>query len=281
MTKSMLPSPDLMRIFGLSSPVFVEETNIAYVWKATRTDKTFAALKLYKAETMGNEGAGIAFLKALDGVGAARVYADRANAVVTEWLGGPSLGDLTRRGDDERATTELVAIANVIHGQGKGAMRALQPLNGWFDALFRLKFGARLPADARQNLQRAQVLARRLLADQSDICALHGDLHQDNIRLGARGYCSFDAKGLVGDRAYEVANAFRSPKGAEQLIRDPACIRRRAAIWGAGLGVAHLRLLEWAAAKTALSISWRSGPTLEFDPEFDLLDVQLGVLGDY
>lgn len=269
-----------MRTFDLSSPVFITETNIARVWKTTRADGTFAALKIYKDETMGNESAGLAYLTALGGVGAAEVYGHGPAAMVTEWLDGPSLGDLTRRGDDDQATAELVAVANTIHGQRAGDTAALQPLDGWFDALFKLEFSAGLPSVSKRNMQRAQALARRLLAEQTEICALHGDLHHDNIRRGVRGYCAFDAKGLVGDRAFEVANAFRNPNGAERLIRDPEMIRRRAAVWGDGLGASSRRLLEWAAAKTALSISWRSGPLLDRDEDLDLLEVQLGVLDD-
>lgn len=269
-----------MRRFSLTSPVFTAETKIARVWKTTQADGSFAALKVYHADTMGNEGPGFAFLKALEGASAAKVYAHSANAAVIEWLDGPSLGDLVRSGQEQVAMTELAGVATRIQSSDLSAASGLQRLDDWFSALFSLEFSAALPRQSREDVSQAQSLARRLLAAQGSPQALHGDLHHDNVRLGARGYCAFDAKGVVGDPAYELANAFRNPHGADDLIRDPAHIRACAICWGGAMGVAPRRMVEWAAAKTALSIAWRSGGVLADDRELELLAIQLGIIDD-
>jgi len=100
-----------------------------------------------------------------------------------------------------------------------------------------------------------------------------GDLHHDKARLAEDSYLAFDAKGVVGDRAYELANAFRNPKGVEALVRDPARIERLLAQWSLGFRVAPERLLDWAVAKCALSIAWQAGTDLSGDSDLDLLEV--------
>ena len=92
-----------------------------------------------------------------------------------------------------------------------------------------------------------------------------------------RGFCAFDAKGVLGERAYELANAFRNPAGAAELLRDPARQRARAASWSAAFGVDRARLRYWAAVKCALSIAWRSGGRVGADAEFDLLSCLLAL----
>ncbi len=227
---------------------------------------------------MGNEGPGFAYLKALGGSGAAKVYAQTTDAAVIEWLSGPSLGDLARSGQDKAAMAELAVVATRLQSNDLPSIPGLQRIEDWFGALFSLEFSAALPIQTRETVAHAQVLAHRLLANQSNRQTLHGDLHHDNVRLGARGYCAFDAKGVIGDRAYELANAFRNPRGAEALIRDPARIKACAACWGDAMGVAPRRMLEWAAAKTALSIAWRNGAVLKDDAELDLLAIQIDLI---
>ena len=95
--------------------------------------------------------------------------------------------------------------------------------------------------------------------------------------LGARGYCAFDAKGVLGERCYELANAFRNPKGAPILARDPVRIRFLADLWSQSFSVDRRRLLEWASVKSVLSIAWRSGAELKQDDELDLLATLVGI----
>ncbi|MBL4813394.1 MAG: hypothetical protein JKX69_13820, partial [Rhodobacteraceae bacterium] len=123
----------------------------------------------------------------------------------------------------------------------------------------------------RRDIVFCQQTAQNLLANQIDIRPLHGDLHHDNIRLGARGYCAFDAKGVLGERAYELANAFRNPKGAEKIVTAPERVVSLAQSWSQAFDVDQQRLLQWAMVKVALSISWRCNGKLKHDGEFALL----------
>ncbi len=95
-------------------------------------------------------------------------------------------------------------------------------------------------------MHRARTLAADLLAKQSDLRPLHGDFHHDNIKRGARGYLAFDAKGVIGDRAFELANAFRNPLGADVTVQNPRRINHIAQLWGQAFEVPSSRLLSWA-----------------------------------
>ena len=267
----MKPPAEILSEYQLSNPNFVGKTHIANIWKVQTASGACAALKLYHKPDMGAERAGFTVMSALNGVAAANVLAIGQNIALTEWLDGPSLGDLTRNGQDNEATRHLGETAAKMHRHLPRTVADLPNLRRWFRALETLEFADECPAPAKHNLQAAQTLARHLLKTEHNIRPLHGDLHHDNIRLGPRGYAAFDAKGLIGERAFELANAFRNPKGAEALLRNPVRIRHLAAQWSQSFEVDAQRLLHWAAAKCALSIAWRSGGVAKSDPEFDLL----------
>jgi len=279
MAASETPALHLLESFGVSAPRFVDRTAIATVWQVARADGTPAALKAWHGGDLRNEGPGLDLMAAWDGAGAARIYGRQGGAVLMEWLGGPSLGDMTRAGDDETAARILADVANALQAARPQVPPGLPRLSDWFQALFALDFDPACPPQARRDLEACRAQAQALLATEGDVRPLHGDLHHDNVRRGARGYLAFDAKGLLGERAYELANAFRNPKGAEALLREPGRIQVRADIWSATFGVDRSRLLQWAAAKCALSIAWRAKGRLRGDRELDLMGLLAGLAG--
>lgn len=270
--------PETLALHSVSSPRLVDETGIAWILQVRRQNGQFAALKIYKKPTMGNESEGFSFLTALGGRAAAHVYGVTERSALIEWLDGPSLGDLTRSGRDEAAAAELVNVANDIHSVPVRHTGNLPNLVDWFDALFPVEITPECPEVAHKNMMRCQSLARQLLGNQADVRPLHGDLHHDNIRLGTRGYCAFDAKGVFGDRTYELANAFRNPKGASDVVGDPARFHYLADLWSDRFKVDRVRLMQWAAVKSALSIVWRGSGVVSTDSEFDMLDVFVSAL---
>lgn len=251
----MKPSDNLLADFGVNTPIFVAETSIATIWKVNYNED-FAALKIYKNANTQDEWQGFGLLKALAGQGAALVYQLGHGAALIEWLEGESLGDLSRRGCDNVATTELGRVANTIHASN--ARANLRTLEATFDALMTLKICAAWSHEEKSLMTTAQSLAVAHITNQIDMRALHGDLHHDNIKLTARGYVSFDAKGIIGDRAYDVANAFKNPVNAPEIYGDPRRITRLAESLGAIMDIAPKRLLGWATAHCALSIAWTS-----------------------
>ncbi|MFW8636952.1 aminoglycoside phosphotransferase family protein [Cribrihabitans pelagius] len=271
MTATAKPSDALLEEFGVSDPAFLTETPIARLWRVTRGCGGPAVLKVYRGRGSGGEAAGFGYLRDAPQAQAVRIYAVSTNAALIEWLPGPSIGDTARSGDLAGADRLLLQTARALHAGASGAEASFLPLEERFSALRAFQPRSLPGGRLRDGLERGRGLALHLLATQTDTCALHGDLHHENVRLGARGYCAFDAKGLRGERAYELANAFRHPRGCTRGLQDPDVIRRRADQWSAGLGCSAKRLLAWAAAKCALSVVWRHSEPAETDPETDLL----------
>ncbi|GLQ16288.1 aminoglycoside phosphotransferase family protein [Maritalea porphyrae] len=261
---------------NLSNATFVEETNIAQIWRVVQSNGEAAALKIYHNESMRDDAFGFAFLKLCDGQASAKVIYVAEKVGLTEWLEGPSLGNMVRAGQDKEASFKLVEVANKLHAVQINVPDRFPDLHSLFGTLHKLQFASDVPKREAQLLSCARELSKELLETQQNICALHGDLHHDNIRLGTRGYCAFDARGVVGEKTFELANAFRNPKGAQRIVFDPERIRYLAQIWSERFAVDRRRLLQWAAAKCALSIAWRSKGMFESDGEIELLALLLG-----
>ncbi|MEP2718010.1 aminoglycoside phosphotransferase family protein [Pseudophaeobacter sp.] len=261
-----------MTRFQVTRVLSLVEVPRARIWQVETQRYGTAALKLYTSGNMGNEAMGFPFLAAINGP-AARIYQITPDAVLMEWLDGPSLGDIARSGEEASADRTLAVVALEVHHQTRELeIPGLLPLAHWFQALRSPTSDLALSPQQRNLMCMAQNLAEELLASQLDICPLHGDLHHENIRLGPRGFCAFDAKGIFGERCYELANAFRHPKGPAGPQPDAEKIRQRAQLWGQVFEVPPKRLLQWASAKCALSLVWRAGPNLSQDPELQLLE---------
>ena len=262
----MIPPADVMRRYDLRDPKFVAETGIAHVWQVHMGNGDLAALKIYKDDDPKGEDIGFRLIQSLDGAGVVKVYHFAHSVAVMEWLDGPSLAELSRSGDDDRANAILIEVADALHQ--RPTQIDLPTLADQFTPLFERKVSG--------NLFRAQEIARSLIGNQIEIKMLHGDLHHDNIKDSARGYLAYDAKGVIGDRAYELANAFQNPLGAEALVHDPARARRMANTWAQHWNTSPKRLLSWAVAHCALSITW--GWDGDEQTHLNLLDMLCGVL---
>lgn len=265
-TGKSLPADDRLAqrlaAFSAHSPVRLARTGLATLWRVTLTDGRGAVLKLYHRKGMGNERAGLAYLQACGGRGAVRVLGQTADSVLLEALEGPLLGDLSRAGRDAAANACLAELAARLHARVR-RVAGLAAVDAWFDRLFALRPGPGCPMALAADMGRAAAMARRLLDTTPCRRPLHGDLHHDNVILTDEGPKAFDAKGVLGDPGFELANAFRTPADGPAALRDPARARALARLAAAHLGVDETRLLAWAAAKCALSIAWRAGGRLD------------------
>lgn len=256
MTSRREPPAQVLVQFNVHTPVFSAQSGIATVWKVQRHDGKPAALKVYLNDDLKDERPGFSLLHRLNGKGAAKLYNVEGGAVLLEWLDGPSLGDLTRNGQDAKANRHLIKTACKIHSAEIQAPADLHNLTDWFADLHNSSPPSNWPAKTRHNMARAHALSKTLLANQTDIRPLHGDLHHDNIKRSTRGYLAFDAKGVIGARAFELANAFKNPIGAATTVHNPRRIRHLAQSWGQAFQVTPHHLLSWACAYCALSFTW-------------------------
>jgi streptomycin 6-kinase len=236
-----------------------------------RRDDRRAVLKLWPQGHAGNEAAGVRLMQAWAGPHMVAILGAGPDSVLMEALDGPSLGDLSRQGRDAEACRLLADTARALHA-GRPQLADLPTVGVWFERLFALPLGT-CPASVRRDMTRAQALARDLIATTAQPVPLHGDLHHDNVILTATGPKAFDAKGLTGDPAFELANAIRNPKGIPATVRDPGRIAACLDTYADALDVSRHRLAGWAAAKCAHSIAMRGQP--DTDPEADLLSALL------
>lgn len=257
----------------LSDPQEVARTALAQVWTVRQRSGAPAALKLYHRGHPGNERDGLAWLAAVGPELSCGVIhaAPEAGAALFGWLDGPPLGDLARAGREAEASDLLARLAGASFRHAFPAKFHPIALPDYAAKLFALRIAGECAPSLRADMRRAIRLAETLFRDSAALRPLHGDLHHDNVILTGAGPRAIDAKGVFGPRPYELANAFRNPRGMGPALRDPATIRARAACWAAASGVTPAEMLHWAAAKCALSIAWRSGGLLTGDPEADLL----------
>lgn len=266
-----------LKKWQLADPRLVADTGAARVWRVRRADGSAAALKLYRRADRGNEAPGCRLLAAWRNRGAVAILAEDRRAVMMEWLEGPTLGDHARAGDVADALTLLAETARNLHAAPIVEVSRLRSLEQVFAPLFDVGFADQCTRPLQADMRRAIALAQGLLQTQPGHRPLHGDLHPDNVILTSSGPRVIDAKGYFGDPAFELANALRHPKGMPDLVREVGQIFACLDLYAAAMNVSRARLARWAAAKCALSICWRSGGSVESDPEADLLRLFLSV----
>ena len=70
---------NLLTRLGIERPHHVTQTPIASIWRVTRADGSYAALKCYFQDDLQDEAPGFDLLTAQNGIGAAKIYT-RSNA---------------------------------------------------------------------------------------------------------------------------------------------------------------------------------------------------------
>lgn len=208
------------------------------------------------------------------GTGAARILDIHEQMILMEWLDGSSLGDLARTGHDEEAVDLLCDVAMALHRPRPAPLPLLENLDERFRPLFTSRADD-WPLSHRNHFRGAIELAHHLLATTATRLPLHGDFHHDNIIGSPRGWLAIDAKGLIGDPAYEFGNVFRNPFGGDALVKRPERIDRVAARISARLHLDRARILQWAAAHSALSACWDRAAGNPYDWDLTMLPLLL------
>ncbi len=269
---------EVIRRWGLAELCPLTETGAAWLWRATSARHGACVVKRYKRGDPGNEAAGLVYLRGIGPDLAVEVLEQTRDTLLMRYLPGPLLGDLSRSGRDDEATQKLADVARGVLQVNGAVGPQLTPLQDNCAALLSLKIAPECPSPLAADMRHAAQIMQHLLSTQSTLRPLHGDLHHDNVIETSDGPRVIDAKGVLGDPGYELANAMRNPKGAEPLLEDPHLLMRRARVWSAAAEVPLDRFLQWSAAKCALSIAWRAKGALHNDKEAPLLRRVLDLL---
>jgi streptomycin 6-kinase len=209
-----------------------------------------AMLKVFKPNSDERDGSD--YLKYVDGQGAVRVLAaDEASLLMERAVGTRSLVAMVLGGQDIEAAEILAGMIAELHAHRTQPFpRSLVPLDRRFESL--LKRAAEQPL-----LNLSASIAASLLATQSDVLPLHGDLHHANVLdAGVRGRLAIDPKGLIGERTYEAANLLCNPWPHGEIVHNAERMSRLAELYAARLTLDARRVLAYALAHTGLSASW-------------------------
>jgi len=185
-----------------------------------------------------------------DGEGAARVYAQHANAMVLERATGKrSLMHMALNGQDDEATRILCAALARLHAPRPSMPPTLVPLAPWFKSL-------RLAAEQHGGAYSLSLSsAEALLADPQDVVVLHGDMHHDNVLdFGPRGWLAIDPKRVTGERGFDYANLICNPE--LPTAADPQRFHRQIDVVVEAAGLERRQLLQWVMAFAGLSAAW-------------------------
>jgi streptomycin 6-kinase len=241
--------------WSLSRATPIADTPTSILYKVEQNGQKSAAVKILKPGAGDAEKRGLDLLAWYCGEGAVTVFDATDDAVFMEWVEGPTLGEPARNGRDDDATEALGHVVQLLHKPRETTPEKLVPLRQHFESLFTADRSA-WPPTARDLYARSVGIALGLFDRPAAVVPLHGDLHHDNILSSGRGWLAIDPKGLLGDPAYEVANAFLNPAGATKVAADPVRIAHMADSFAARLGFNRKRILAWASAHAALSACW-------------------------
>lgn len=266
-----------LRRWSLSDASQLADTRTSNVYRVNRGDGSPAVLKILKPYG-ADEIRGVHAMRWYAGGGSVEIYDCTSTQILMEWLPGRTLGDAVRAGDDGIATEELCNLVRQLHRPRDAVLPSdLMALEHQFRPLLEGGFDL-WPPETRRLGERARQIARDLLGSMTDIVPLHGDLHHDNVMQSERGWQVIDAKGLIGDPAYDVSNTFRNPEGAGNLAGSPARAEYLVTTFANRLGYDRKRMLGWAIGHSALSIFWLGDKVDDFKCDLAMIPLLITLL---
>ena len=247
--------PALPAGWDVDNPKLLSDGIGGRVWRVTLADGQPAALKQASILAQKEVPGGNDFLRWIDGDGAVHLLDEHGDRSLLEWAGERTLlAHLEDHGDD--AATEIAAdVVTRLHApRDMPPPASLTTLTDNFASLF-VKAELDRRDGRRSQFVEAAGVADRLLANQRDVRPLHGDIHHENILYGARGWLAIDAKGVLGDPAFDIANLFYNPVESELRTSEARAVSM-ATILAEKLRCDIGKVLDYALAFSALSASW-------------------------
>ena len=209
---------------------------------------------MLKIALVDEEVRGAALLRWWAGRGAAPVLEqDERATLLARATGTRDLAAMVASGADAEVTGILVGTALALHERPAPSARdgvQLVPLRRWFRDLLTTD------SDDPVLLQAAGIAEHALTTTMpEDVVALHGDIHHGNVLDFGDRWAAIDPKGLIGHRAFDVANILCNPTEAAALGNLTA---RLNAI-GRQANIPPVVLSQWTIAWCGLSLVWSRG----------------------
>ena len=197
-------------------------------------------------------------LRHFDGRGAVRLLdadAERGALLLERAVPGTPLSTL----DDDHEATRIAATVMRRLWRPPPSGHAFPTVAQWAAGLqkYRERFAGTTGPLPTRLVSKAEALMADLLRSAAEPVLLHGDVHHFNIvSAGPARWVAIDPKGVVGERAYEVARFLHNPPGV--LTRPDAArlVRQRVDAMAEVLDLDPQRVLAWGFCKTLLSAWW-------------------------
>lgn len=244
----------------LSNPELLAQSERGDVYTVQRNQEK-VVLKLFTPIGAEDEADGAIALQYFDGVSAIRLLDFDEQAHLLEYAGDTELAEWVTDGRDDEATEVIADVLNQLHRpQPDKEIPKLRTVEERFESLFNRAKQDESAGDDSIYRQGAQV-AEYLLETEHDKCVLHGDIMHHNIRLHPeRGWLSYDAKGIYGERLFDVTNAVCNPATAKALVMSEEGFLRRTEIYADKMNADLNRLRAYIFAYACLSASWPDKP---------------------
>ncbi|MEO1549732.1 MAG: aminoglycoside phosphotransferase family protein [Pseudomonadota bacterium] len=223
------------------------------MWRV-ETETGSAVLKVFSERGIKvGDPIGTQLLKLWDGKGAVRLLGERSDAVLMEWLEGPSLADITRPGQDEEAAQ---VIANTALTLQAPPVKGYIPLKDHFGGVLLSSEIETYPQAVQPVFARAQAFFEQLLRTTDTPKLLHGDLNYDNVIKSHRGWLAIDPKGIIADPCYDFGVVFRNPIDEADRIATPRRIEALGKVLASHTGLNCERILQFGFAHVAMSLAY-------------------------
>ncbi|SNT37718.1 streptomycin 6-kinase [Tropicimonas sediminicola] len=196
---------------------------------------------------------GAEILSLWDGNGAVKLIDRTGNAMLLEWLPGPSLREKAPCGQDQMAAKVISELSLKLRlSKADGFIELKDHFGG---ALPKAEISG-FPEPYRDAFGRAQTMWQALLRTTEEMCLMHGDLNHDNILWSDRGWVVIDPKGVVADPCYEFSVVFRGPVGEEARAAKPERILELAELLARGANLDRTRILQFGFVHVAMSLAY-------------------------
>lgn len=246
--------------WNLREPELMAQSPRGAVYTAYQ-DEEKVVLKLLTPIGAEDEADGAVALRYFDGQGAVRLLAYDDGAHLMEYAGDNELAELVTSGHDLEAAGIIGDVLNTLHRpQPNVRIPKFRTVRQRFESLF--DRAAQDQAAGNESIYvRGARVAEQLLANPQDECVLHGDIQHHNIRLHSeRGWLAYDAKGLYGERLFDVTNAVCNPSTARKLVMSEDRLLQVSQVIADKIDADVGRLRAFVFAYACLSASWPDKP---------------------
>ncbi|MCP4914935.1 MAG: phosphotransferase [Oligoflexia bacterium] len=240
--------------WNLTSPTEISSTRMSTVYKVTYSEKEYA-LKLLTEFGKEHESMSWIGLKHFNGHGAVNLIKHDEGALLIDYVDGQTLKAEVTKDNDKEVAFIVCDVLKRIHSNKEKPNEDLWDLKRQFKSLFDICKEDNTP----DYLHYAKEVILELLETETEKRVLHGDVHHTNILFcnQKNEWLVIDPQPLYAERTYDIANTFYNPDNFPEVVESTERINYLSEIYSKELDIPKERVLKFALAHGALSVSWQ------------------------